>query len=190
MQALQVFWQGINSEGQPCEGILIEAGGLEQIRQQLHHQGFFSTANQYRWASPTTKTFKSSLAGWDDGPMEAACRLRAAPQRLLTLPNSFSKWSNQQVSAAQCTSASWIRKLATRLLSDRTRLSRFVHSIAGGCWKFGSTANYFEGSPTTLRPAGAGMTRALAVASVSVDHSRIRVSYFSGNNHFAGSLIS
>ncbi|MGB0296463.1 MAG: type II secretion system F family protein [bacterium] len=41
MQALQVFWQGINSEGQPCEGILIEAGGLEQIRQQLHHQGFF-----------------------------------------------------------------------------------------------------------------------------------------------------
>ena len=41
MQALQVFWQGINSEGQPCEGILTEAGGLEQIRQQLHHQGFF-----------------------------------------------------------------------------------------------------------------------------------------------------
>ena len=41
MQALQVFWQGINSEGQPCEGILIEAVGLEQIRQQLHHQGFF-----------------------------------------------------------------------------------------------------------------------------------------------------
>ena len=41
MQALQVFWQGINSEGQPCKGILIEAGGLEQIRQQLHHQGFF-----------------------------------------------------------------------------------------------------------------------------------------------------
>ena len=41
MQALQVFWQGINSEGQPCEGILIEAGGLEQIRQQLHHRGFF-----------------------------------------------------------------------------------------------------------------------------------------------------
>ena len=38
---MQVFWQGINSEGQPCEGILIEAGGLEQIRQQLHHQGFF-----------------------------------------------------------------------------------------------------------------------------------------------------
>ena len=28
MQALQVFWQGINSEGQPCEGILIEAGGF------------------------------------------------------------------------------------------------------------------------------------------------------------------
>ena len=41
MQALQVFWQGINSEGQPCEGILIEAGGLEQIRQQLHHRVFF-----------------------------------------------------------------------------------------------------------------------------------------------------
>ena len=41
MQALQVFWQGINSEGQPCEGILTEVGGLEQIRQQLHHQGFF-----------------------------------------------------------------------------------------------------------------------------------------------------
>ena len=41
MQALQVFWQGINSEGQPCEGILIEASGLEQISQQLHHQGFF-----------------------------------------------------------------------------------------------------------------------------------------------------
>ena len=41
MQALQVFWQGINSEGQPCEGILIEAVGLERIRQQLHHQGFF-----------------------------------------------------------------------------------------------------------------------------------------------------
>ena len=42
MQALQVFWQGINSEGLPCEGILIEAGGLEQIRQQLHHQEFFN----------------------------------------------------------------------------------------------------------------------------------------------------
>ncbi|MDG2197276.1 MAG: type II secretion system F family protein [SAR324 cluster bacterium] len=41
MQRLHVFWQGINSEGQPCEGILIEAGGLEQIHQQLHHQGFF-----------------------------------------------------------------------------------------------------------------------------------------------------
>ena len=41
MQAVQGFWQGINSEGQPCEGILIEAGSLEQIRKQLHHQGFF-----------------------------------------------------------------------------------------------------------------------------------------------------
>jgi len=41
MQRFHVFWQGINSEGQPCEGILIEAGGLEQIHQQLHHQGFF-----------------------------------------------------------------------------------------------------------------------------------------------------
>ena len=41
MLALQVFWQEINSEGQPCEGILIGAVGLEQIRQQLHHQGFF-----------------------------------------------------------------------------------------------------------------------------------------------------
>ena len=41
MQRLHIFWQGINSEEQPCEGILIEAGGLEQIHQQLHHQGFF-----------------------------------------------------------------------------------------------------------------------------------------------------
>ena len=41
MQELQVFWQGINSEGQPCEEILNEAGDLEQIRQQLHHRGFF-----------------------------------------------------------------------------------------------------------------------------------------------------
>ena len=41
MQSSQVFWQGINSEGQPCERILIEVGGLAQIRQQLHHQDFF-----------------------------------------------------------------------------------------------------------------------------------------------------
>ena len=41
MQELQVFWQEINSEGQPCEGILNKAGDLEQIRQQLHHRGFF-----------------------------------------------------------------------------------------------------------------------------------------------------
>ena len=61
MQALQVFWQGINSEGQPCEGILIEAGGLEQIRQQLHHQVFFQL--QINTVSPTTETAKSSLAG-------------------------------------------------------------------------------------------------------------------------------
>ena len=55
MLALQVFWQEINSEGQPCEGILIEAGGLEQIRKQLHYLGFFSTANQYSGASATTE---------------------------------------------------------------------------------------------------------------------------------------
>ena len=41
MQKLRVFWQGINREGQPCEGVLIEAGGLEHIRQQLYHHGFF-----------------------------------------------------------------------------------------------------------------------------------------------------
>jgi hypothetical protein len=55
LQALQVFWQGINSEGQPCEGILIEAGGLEQIRQQLHHQGFFPSADQSSRTNPTTE---------------------------------------------------------------------------------------------------------------------------------------
>ena len=56
MQRLHVFWQGVNSEGQPCEGILIEAGSLEQIHQQLHNQGFFQLQiNQSGRANPATE---------------------------------------------------------------------------------------------------------------------------------------
>jgi len=40
MQRLYSLLKEINSEGNPYEGILIEAFGLEQINQQLHHHGF------------------------------------------------------------------------------------------------------------------------------------------------------